>query len=350
MYLSKAMKHSLLLAIALVLVTGATSGFAQTKFSSIKLTDGTNSATLNPPTSGTGTFTFPSINGAQTVLSSATGQTINGVLNLGTAGSVGGVLNFFNTTNSFTASLKGDNMTADHTLQLPNASGTLALVGDIAAVEGTADRISVTDGVNSRIVDIASTYVGQNSITTLGTITTGTWNGTAIGTQYGGTGLNASTAANGQLLIGNGSGLSLGAITGTTDQITVTNGAGTIGLSLPTNVTVAGTITGGTLASTGAITAVGSVTGAALTTTGAVTANSLIASGTNKFAGTGTAVASSTSTVVTNASVTANSSIVAVMNSGDIIITKVLPAAGSFTINYSAAADGGEKFSWVIIN
>jgi hypothetical protein len=33
-------------------------------------------------------------------------------------------------------------------------------------------------------VDIDSAYIGQGSITTVGTITTGTWHGTAIGTAY----------------------------------------------------------------------------------------------------------------------------------------------------------------------
>ena len=61
--------------------------------------------------------------------------------------------------------------------------------GNTINVVGTTDRISVT--ANS--VDIASTYAGQNTITTLGTITTGTWNGTDIAVTDGGTG--ASTAS-----------------------------------------------------------------------------------------------------------------------------------------------------------
>lgn len=67
----------------------------------------------------------------------------------------------------------------------------------ILAVGGTTNRITVT----ADAVDIASTYVGQNSITTLGTITTGTWNGTAIGTGYGGTGFNSYN--NYDILVGN---------------------------------------------------------------------------------------------------------------------------------------------------
>jgi hypothetical protein len=52
----------------------------------------------------------------------------------------------------------------------------------------------------------------------------------------GGTGLDGSSATNGQLLIGNGSGYTLAEILGTTNQVDVTNGAGSIQLSLPQNI------------------------------------------------------------------------------------------------------------------
>lgn len=70
------------------------------------------------------------------------------------------------------------------------AGNGLTKTGNQLDVGGTTDRITV----NADSVDIASTYVGQSSITTLGTITTGTWNGTDIAVTDGGTG--ASTAAN----------------------------------------------------------------------------------------------------------------------------------------------------------
>ena len=47
---------------------------------------------------------------------------------------------------------------------------------------------NTTLAIVSDNLQIKSTYVGQTSITTLGTITTGTWNGNAIGLAYGGTG------------------------------------------------------------------------------------------------------------------------------------------------------------------
>jgi hypothetical protein len=69
------------------------------------------------------------------------------------------------------------------------AGNGLTKTGNTIDVVGTSDRISVS----SDAIDIASTYVGQSSITTLGTITTGTWNGTDVAVTAGGTG--ASTAA-----------------------------------------------------------------------------------------------------------------------------------------------------------
>jgi hypothetical protein len=71
--------------------------------------------------------------------------------------------------------------------------------GAVMSVSGTANRITSTGGANP-VIDIAATYVGQNSITTLGTIATGVWNGTVIGVVYGGTGLNSTVQ--GDLLYG----------------------------------------------------------------------------------------------------------------------------------------------------
>lgn len=63
--------------------------------------------------------------------------------------------------------------------------------GAVDSVAGTTDRITATPTTGNVVVDIAATYVGQTSITTLGTIATGTWNGTAVGPTFGGTGLTS---------------------------------------------------------------------------------------------------------------------------------------------------------------
>ncbi len=49
----------------------------------------------------------------------------------------------------------------------------------VLSVSGTTNRITSTGGTTP-VIDISASYIGQSSITTLGTITTGIWNGTAI--------------------------------------------------------------------------------------------------------------------------------------------------------------------------
>jgi hypothetical protein len=49
--------------------------------------------------------------------------------------------------------------------------------------------------ITGNTVAISATYVGQASITTLGTIATGTWQGTPVAVAYGGTGATAGPAA-----------------------------------------------------------------------------------------------------------------------------------------------------------
>lgn len=88
-------------------------------------------------------------------------------------------------------------------------AGTTA--GTVTAVTGTANRITSTGGATPAI-DISASYVGQSSITTLGTITTGVWNGTAIA--------NANLA-NSAITV-NGTSISLGA------SATITAAAGTL--------------------------------------------------------------------------------------------------------------------------
>ncbi len=69
--------------------------------------------------------------------------------------------------------------------------------GTVTSVSGTANRITSTGGTTP-VIDISAAYVGQTSITTLGTITTGTWQGSAIGPTFGGTG--QTTYATGDIL------------------------------------------------------------------------------------------------------------------------------------------------------
>ena len=72
-----------------------------------------------------------------------------------------------------------------------NVQSVNGLTGAVA-LTGTTNKITIS-GTN--VFDIASTYIGQPSINTLGTITTGIWNGTAIPIANGGTGQTTATNA-----------------------------------------------------------------------------------------------------------------------------------------------------------
>jgi hypothetical protein len=89
------------------------------------------------------------------------------------------------------------------------AGNGLTKTGNTIDAVGTTDRITV----NANSIDISSTYVGQSTITTLGTVTTGTWSASTIVVGKGGTGATSFTS-NG-ILYGN-----------TTDALQVTS-AGT---------------------------------------------------------------------------------------------------------------------------
>jgi hypothetical protein len=146
-------------------------------------------------------------------------------------------------------------------------SGTLATTaGTVSSVSGTANRIISTGGTTP-VIDIAATYVGQTSITTLGTIGTGTWQGTVVGSIYGGTGVNngASTITLGGSLTTSGAfastftmtgatnvtfptsgtlatvGGTVSSITGTANQIAASASTGAVTLSLVSNPILPGT-------------------------------------------------------------------------------------------------------------
>ena len=66
------------------------------------------------------------------------------------------------------------------------AGDGLTKTGNTLNAVGTNNRISIS----ADAIDISSSYVGQATITTLGTIGTGTWQGSVIAGAYGGTGVD----------------------------------------------------------------------------------------------------------------------------------------------------------------
>ncbi len=114
-------------------------------------------------------------------------------LNIGSGGTLG--------TAAFTAS--GAYQPNDATLTALAGYNTNGLICQTASdtfagrtISGTADKITVTDGDGvggNPTITISSSYSGQTSIITLGTIGTGIWQASAVGVAYGGT--SATTAA-----------------------------------------------------------------------------------------------------------------------------------------------------------
>lgn len=111
--------------------------------------------------------------------------------------------------------------------------------GTVTSVSGTANRISSTGG-STPVIDIDAAYVGQTSITTLGTITTGVWSGTAIALN------KIATVTASRALVSDGSGLisastvtatELGYLSGVTSAIQTQLDAKTGYVGTPVNLT-----------------------------------------------------------------------------------------------------------------
>ena len=109
------------------------------------------------------------------------------------------------------------------------------------AVEGRSASEVKTDIGLGNVEDTAlSTWTGSTNVTTLGTIATGTWEGTTVAVDQGGTGQTSYT--NGQLLIGNTTGNTLTKATLTAGtNITITEGAGSISIAAASGGDPAGT-------------------------------------------------------------------------------------------------------------
>ena len=177
----------------------------------------------------------------------------------GTYTSVTG-LSSVNSTN-FTGTLSGTASTADKLTTSKNINGV--------AFDGTTD-ITVTADANTLTGNTLKSTVTASSLTSVGTITSGTWSGVTIAVAKGGTGLT-STPINGQIDIGNGTGFTRttitpgsgiaitnesGSITVATSGITSANLSSTAGI---TNAQLAGSITASKLVGTD-ITTVGTIT------------------------------------------------------------------------------------------
>lgn len=219
--------------------------------------DGSGDATSIIAIAGAGAYV--NITGTQTISGDKTftgalnisGATVDGMTTTGNV-TVGGNLTVEGTTTTV------DSVTvvvADKNLELGSVDTPTDLTADGGGItlKGATDKtitwVDATDAWTfSEHVDLASgksyfidgtnvlssTTLGSgvvnSSLTSVGTIATGTWQGSTIGASYGGTGF-AGGYSNGQILIGKADGsLARATITAGTG-INVTNGDGTIEIS-----------------------------------------------------------------------------------------------------------------------
>ena len=198
--------------------------------------------------------------------------------------------------------LKG---TTDKTINWIDATDAWTFSEHVNIVSTKEYRIAGT-----KVLDATSLGSGVtgSSLTSVGTIGTGTWQGTAIGTLYGGTG--QTTYSNGQLLIGKTDGTLAKATLTASTGVTITNADGSI--------TISATGSGGTVTS---------VTGTSpIASTGGTTPDISIQDGTTTQKGAVQLEDSTSSTSTTKAATPASVKAAydlaaAALDSGDIGVT-----------------------------
>ena len=244
------------------------------------LLDDTGALRYNP---STGTLLVPnlSVAGTTTTVDTVTMNAQNAIVFEGA------------TADSNETTLTITDPTADRTITLPNATGTVALTSDITGTNSgtnTGDEPDASTSVKG-IVELATTgetttgtsttlavtpdglkdgYQGSTNVTTLGTISTGTWQGTAINQTYlvGQSGTNTGDVS---------------LVTTSHDYLSISNQAITLGqidisddtnLSAGTNITLSGdtlNVDDAFLINDGDDTTTGTITAGGFTTAGSLT-------------------------------------------------------------------------------
>lgn len=109
-------------------------------------------------------------------------------------------------------------------------SVTNLMISNLVATSISGSGAGITDlnasQISSGILASARLIGGYTGITGVGTLVSGIWNGTVIGSQYGGTGQNFSTALRGYIPFFSGTGTWATLPTGSSGSVLQTNGVG----------------------------------------------------------------------------------------------------------------------------
>lgn len=256
---------------------------------------------------------------------------------------------------TLTAATTGFTIAGGTTSKTLTMSNTLTLAG----TDASTLNIGAGGTLGSAAFTASTAYAptaGSTSITTLGTIATGTWSATAIGATKGGTGLTSLGAAN-QILgvnsgatameyktLTQGTGITITHGVGTV-TISASGGAGTTSNALTFNNGGAGAASGSTFNGSAAVTISHNTIGALSLGGGTITTSG--SSGSLIISDTG--VNGSNIRLVGNGATTPNKSIRSfngsfeIINSGYTASLLVLTDAGNLTVTGNSAANSDER-------
>ena len=130
-------------------------------------------------------------------------------------------------TNKFNVTASNGNVSMAGDLTVSGGQLTVGSSQVVSDSSGTAtlQNIDALDATTQSTLE--SSLTSFTNATAVGTLTTGVWQASIIARNYGGTGIDASSLSNGQLLIGGSSGFSKATL-GSSTGISITNGNGTI--------------------------------------------------------------------------------------------------------------------------
>lgn len=230
--------------------------------------------------------------------------------------------------------------------KVDNTDAVSSVNGAIGAVTitttGTANRISVTGGSGlTPTIDIAATYVGQTSITTLGTVTTGTWGSGAV---IGGATMTLGSDATGDIYYRSAGGILTRLPVGSNGQVLTlasglpswaAGGAGSSALSAITAATTTNSINNATFAQTWGWDTLTTQTGLSLTANGLSTGTILALSSTSTVGNNGTLFSITRTGANGTATRTNNGALISVTTTGTTSTNNALTltASGATTNN-----------------
>ncbi|HEY9657919.1 MAG TPA: hypothetical protein V6C65_05600, partial [Allocoleopsis sp.] len=189
-----------------------TQGYWQRNDNSISPTNITDDLLLGATATSSAKFAFINVAGGTPTASISAGAT--GLI-LSAEGSIQALQNG--------NLLLGGDTTGDITLSPLNGAGTVTSTGSFRLSTGKTYQIGGTDVLSA--TTLGSSII-NSSLTSVGTLTSGTWTATAVGTQYGGTGQDFSSVAQGAIPFFSATGVMSNLAAGIPGQCLVTAGSG----------------------------------------------------------------------------------------------------------------------------